>query len=449
MEPTTGSETLTRGQRDDYLATLNEETLSALMRSTWTWDDRALRRRLSELLTALTAVRELRRRDVECPAPVFDAAEARVLADAGEFVAEVLGPRLLADTGNTFRKPLLPLVQATGRLTTEAAQALDMLAVDVTGQVIERNESLAVILPEETWEDKAFAPKATDLAQVAYSAGYTLAGIDYFPAAGLGAQAFSIAESPTDDSVDVRSSTLAVAEKTGAWDPALVRTKATSTDDGWQLTGEKWYVPGTSTAANIFVIARNVGGPSLYVVDRNAPGVTITPLDSLDLARPLAHVSFDKTPATLIGREGAGGRIMNRTVDRSTTVLAAEQMGLVDRALKCLSEVLPSATDSDSWRGYTRKLAELELLRAGATALWYRAVKLQSGDDLDAAAVAAAMAHIGCSHTVRQVALRLTSVANGIDPTDLERITTRARSADLLLGGPTLTHERLLERLGI
>ncbi|WP_406276646.1 acyl-CoA dehydrogenase family protein [Nocardia sp. NBC_00881] len=449
MEPTTGSKALTREQRDNYLGTLNEETLSALMRSTWTWDDRALRRRLSELLTGLTAVRELRVGEVGCPAPALDAAEARVLAAAGEFVAEVLGPRLLADAGNAFREPLLPLVRATGELTAQATRALDTLAVDVTGHVIERNEALTSILPEDKWEAEAFGSHATGLARLAYSAGYTLAQTDWFPAAGLGAQAFAIAGSPTDDSVDVRRSTLAAAEKTGSWDPAMVRTRATGAGDGWRLTGEKWYVPGAATAEKIFVIARNIGGPSLYLVDRNAAGITVEQLDSLDEARPLARITFQNTPAVLIGLEGAGGRIMRRTVDRATTVLAAEQMGIVDRALKCLSEVLPASTDSESWRGYTRKLAELELLRAGATALWYRAVKLQGDDDLDASAVAAAMAHIGCSNAVRQVALRVTSVAADLDSAKVDTIATRARGTDLLLGGPALAHERLLERLGI
>ncbi|MEU1526566.1 acyl-CoA dehydrogenase family protein [Nocardia rhamnosiphila] len=449
MEPTTGSTTLTREQRDSYLRDLNEESLPALMRSTWTWDDRALRRRLSELLTGLTAVGQLRSGKVECPRPALDAAEARVLASAGEFVAEVLGPRLLADAGNPFRAQLLPLVRATGELTAEASKAIDTLAVDVTGQVIERDEELSGILPEDKWEAKAFGSKATGLARVAYSAGYTLSRTDYFPAAGLGAQAFTVAGSPTDDSVELRRCTLAAAEKSGSWDPALVRTRAQSTDTGWQLTGEKWFVPGAETAEKIFVVARNIGGPSLYLVDRFAPGVTVERLDSLDDVRPLARIVFESAPAVLIGHEGAGGRIMNRTVDRATTVLAAEQMGIVDRALKCLSKALPSADDSESWRSYTKKLADLEVIRAGATALWYRAVELQSGDDLDAAAAAAAMAHIGCSNAVRQVALRLTAVADDLDAADVTTIVTRARGTDLLLGGPALAHERLLERLGI
>ena len=42
-----------------FEAGLTPENLTAIMRSTWTWDDRALRRDLARLLTALRAVGEL------------------------------------------------------------------------------------------------------------------------------------------------------------------------------------------------------------------------------------------------------------------------------------------------------------------------------------------------------------------------------------------------------
>jgi hypothetical protein len=448
MEPTTDNATLTADERRELLEQLTPETLSALMRSNWTWDDRALRRQMSGLLVALAAVRELRAGDVACTPSIIEAAESRALAEAGEFIAEVLGPRLLADTGNAFRGPLLHLVTATAGLAAEYGRSLDTLALDVTGQVIERNEGLAAVLAEADWETKAF-DSAIGLARVAYSAGYTLSKKDYFAAAGLGAQAFRIAGSPNDKSVDVRHSTLAAAEQTGSWDPALVRTRAAKAGDGWVISGEKWFVPGADAADTIFVIARTPGGPSLYRIEGTAPGIEIETSTSLDKLRPLARVTFDKTPAILIGREGTGGRIMNRTVDTATTVLAGEEMGLVDRALRDISQVPPSCSDSDSWGPYTRELAELELLRASATALWYRAVRIQCGDDLDAYSVAAAMAHIGCSNAIRHIALRLRSVTNALDPETVAEIRTRARTTDLLFGGPALAHERLLDRIGI
>ena len=60
----------------------------------------ALRRRLSDLLVGLTAARELQRGSIECSPNIVTATQCRVLAAAGEFVAEVLGPRLLVTTDN-------------------------------------------------------------------------------------------------------------------------------------------------------------------------------------------------------------------------------------------------------------------------------------------------------------------------------------------------------------
>lgn len=449
MKSETGSKSLTDEQRSGYLDNLTAETLSALMRSTWTWDDRALRRRLSDLLVGLTAARELQRGNIECSPHIVTATQCRVLAAAGEFVAEVLGPRLLVTTDNPFRDGLLPLVEATASLTAQADAAVEQLAVDVTGRVIERNEEIATILPQEQWATAAF-DGPVGLAQVAYSSGFTLGDLEYFGSAGLGAQAFSIAASPTDDSVDVRACTLAAAERTGSWDPALVKVRAEADGEAWTITGDKWYVPGVDAAETLLVIARTVGGPSLYAVEKSAPGVTVEILPSLDPTRPLARISFAAAPARRIGREGAGGRIMNRTVDRATTTLAGEQTGLVDSALKHLCELPPTTEEGDTgWHRFTRAIAELELARSAATALWYRAVKYQSSDNLDAASVAAAMAHIGCSAAVRQVALQIDTVFTAVDEAFVDKLRARARSTDLLLGGPALAHERLLERLGI
>ncbi|QIX53779.1 acyl-CoA dehydrogenase family protein [Rhodococcus sp. DMU1] len=448
MESTIDSAALTERDRADLLESLTAESLSALMRSTRTWDDRALRRRLSVLLVQLEAVRQLRSGDVACQPMVIEAAELRGLAEAGEFVAELLGPGLLVEVGNPLRVALRRLVQATGTLTAQADRALESVAIDVAGHVIERNEALTTVVSEEDWQRDAFGDLAAGLAQVAYSAGYTLSGTDYFSAAGLGAQALAVAGVPTDADPEMRRSTLAAVERTGSWDPVMVRTHAKVVDGSWRINGEKWYVPGAEAADTILVIARTVGGPSLYRVARQAPGVTIEPLDSLYKPRALSRITFANASAVLIGEVGAGGRIMNGTVDKAATVLAGEQMGVMDRALRCLSEIPPSCRDNEAWRRYTREIADLEMLRAGATALWYRAVRTQGSDDVGSGAVAAALAHIGCSHALRTAALRLVSIAE-VDSDTAESIRVRARETDLLLGGPAVAHERLLERLGI
>jgi hypothetical protein len=81
---------------------LTPDTLSALMRSTWTWDDRALRRDLSTLLVEIAAARG----DIGDEA-VARALRACGLATGARFVATVLGPHLVADVGSTFRSQFL------------------------------------------------------------------------------------------------------------------------------------------------------------------------------------------------------------------------------------------------------------------------------------------------------------------------------------------------------
>jgi alkylation response protein AidB-like acyl-CoA dehydrogenase len=87
---------------------LSAERLSALMRATWTWDDRALRRDLSELLADMMATRHLNARASRqmqagvAPGPQMSAAKlmyAQNLTRAAHFVSRLLGPRIIADTG--------------------------------------------------------------------------------------------------------------------------------------------------------------------------------------------------------------------------------------------------------------------------------------------------------------------------------------------------------------
>jgi alkylation response protein AidB-like acyl-CoA dehydrogenase len=87
---------------------LTAEHLSALMRATYTWDDRALRRQLAALLAEAMAVESLNAmaaRKIETGRPVGSErsiaklVHARNVTRAAHFVAEVLGPRIIADNG--------------------------------------------------------------------------------------------------------------------------------------------------------------------------------------------------------------------------------------------------------------------------------------------------------------------------------------------------------------
>ena len=87
---------------------LSPERLTALMRATWTWDDRALRGDLGELLADVMATGYLNARAARrmragvAPGPEISVAKlmyAQNLTRAAHFVSDLLGPRIIADTG--------------------------------------------------------------------------------------------------------------------------------------------------------------------------------------------------------------------------------------------------------------------------------------------------------------------------------------------------------------
>ena len=77
---------------------------------------------------------------------------------------------------------------------------------------------------------------------------------------------------------------------------------------GFVLDGVARPVESASGASWILVAARSEDGPSQVLVALDTPGVTVTPLDGLDLVRRFAEVRFDGVEAaesTLVGARGA------------------------------------------------------------------------------------------------------------------------------------------------
>ena len=169
----------------------------------------------------------------------------------------------------------------------------------------------------------------------------------------------------------------------------------------------------------------------------------MTPLDVIDPTRPLSQIELADTPADLLGAEGAGGRLMMRAIDLATTALAAEQVGLIEKAMSMIS--CHTAESSETADFHTR-VAEVALDHVAAAGLWRRAVAEDAAGSADAAAAAAA-AHVGCSAAAVRAA---TAAAELVGPSpETDAVLRRALSGSLLFGGPALAHERLLERLGV
>jgi alkylation response protein AidB-like acyl-CoA dehydrogenase len=250
--------------------------------------------------------------------------------------------------------------------------------------------------------------------------------------------------------------TLAVAEGDGSWDLGKVQAQAERTGHGqWALTGRKSFVIDGSIADLVLVIARDSAGLALFAVDRGAPGLHAEPMTTLDPTRPLAALTLDKTPAALIGASGQGDALMSQVLDVACVALAAEQAGGARRCLEMSAGYARTRFQFGraigSFQAVKHKCADMLIRVELAEATTREAARL--ADEASAEfPVAAATAHICSSQAYMFAAAENIQVHGGIGFTwehPAHLYFRRAKSSELLFGGPAAYHERLLSRLGI
>ncbi|WP_406497876.1 acyl-CoA/acyl-ACP dehydrogenase [Streptomyces sp. NBC_01604] len=249
---------------------------------------------------------------------------------------------------------------------------------------------------------------------------------------------------------------LAVAEDSGSWDPALVSVRAVPDGDGgWTVRGRKCFVIDGTTADLILVVARTVAGPALFAVDGAATGIAAEPMETLDATRAMGRLTFDAVPATLVGADGAGGRIMAKVLDIASVGLAAEQAGGARRCLEMSTDHArvrhQFGRPIGSFQAVKHKCADMLVQVELAEASSREAARLAAEGSPDFP-VAAAVAHACCSRAYLVAAMENIQVHGGIGFTwehPAHLYFRRAKSSQLLFGGPAVYHERLLDRLGI
>ncbi|NEA63308.1 acyl-CoA dehydrogenase family protein [Streptomyces sp. SID12488] len=330
----------------------------------------------------------------------------------------------------------------------------------VWAQVADQLRLPGLAIPEEYGGD-GFGP--VELGVVLEEMGRALLCAPFFATVVLAAQALlasgdgeACARHLPGIAAGRTTAALAVAEDNGSWDPALVSTRAVPDGDGgWKLRGRKSFVIDGTTADLILVVARTVAGPALFTVDREATGLAAEPMETLDATRAMARLTFDAVSATLVGADGAGGRIMVKVLDIATVGLAAEQAGGARRCLETSAEYArvrhQFGRPIGSFQAVKHKCADMLVQVELAEAASREAARL-AAEGAAGFPVAAAVAHACCSRAYMFAAMENIQVHGGIGFTwehPAHLYFRRAKSSQLLFGGPAVYHERLLDRLGI
>ncbi len=249
--------------------------------------------------------------------------------------------------------------------------------------------------------------------------------------------------------------TVALAESSGRWDEAGVTLEASGSGDSWTLSGEKLYVLDGHTADLILVAARTDVGVSIFAVDKSASGLTATPLSTMDQTRKQARITFENTPARLIGTAGQGWTAMTKMLDLAAVALAAEQVGgaqkVLDMSVEYAKVRVQFGRPIGSFQAIKHKCADmlLEVESAKSAAYYAGWAAAEDSDDLP---VVASLAKSYCSEAYFHSAAENIQIHGGIGFTwehPAHLYFKRAKSSELLFGDPTYHRELLAQRIGI
>ena len=164
--------------------------------------------------------------------------------------------------------------------------------------------------------------------------------------------------------------------------------------DGYRLTGRKVFISGAADADRMLVVARTqkageverrTEGMSLFVVDTDAPGVELQPLN-IDVGWPERQylVFFDEVQLDadrLIGQPGQGLAGMFEALNSERLLVTAMSVGLGNYALKkavtYANERKPFGVPIGSYQALQHRLAEAKAELEAA-----RLVMIQAAADL-------------------------------------------------------------------
>lgn len=111
----------------------------------------------------------------------------------------------------------------------------------------------------------------------------------------------------------------------------LAPEQITTAASGGELTGNKSVVTDGNEADLLLVLARDDEGLGLHLVASDQAGVTATPVESIDLTRDVARLSFQGASAERIA--GDGWAQLQGMYDRAAVLYAFEQLGGAQAAL--------------------------------------------------------------------------------------------------------------------
>jgi len=197
-----------------------------------------------------------------------------------------------------------------------------------------------------------------------------------------------------------------------------VETQATQAGGGWKVSGDKSVVPAGDQADAFLVPARAGGRISLFLVRRDAQGVSTRGYPTMDGGRA-AELGLRDAAATLVAEDGMTA--LEHAVDIGIACTCAEAVGVIDRTMELTAEYLntrkqfgvPLAT----FQALRHRMADMKMQQELARSMsYYASLKLNAPAEERRRAMARAKYQLGVA--MRFVGQNSVQLHGGIGVTD-------------------------------
>ncbi len=226
--------------------------------------------------------------------------------------------------------------------------------------------------------------------------------------------------------------------------------------DGSACVVEDGTITGTKTAvlnaveADVLLVSTAAG---IFLVERGAPGLTVTPADALDLTQGIATVSLEKTPGRLLAGDAAAA--LDTVTDLANLVLAAEQAAATKACLDMTTEYAKIRYSFGQpigiYQGVKHPLADIYTDWALTDAAVRKASESLTEGAATASVDAAVARHLASSGYI-EAAKQTMLLHGGIGFTwehDAHLFYRNAITGNVLLGGPASQQDRIAQKLGV
>jgi len=250
--------------------------------------------------------------------------------------------------------------------------------------------------------------------------------------------------------------TLALVEASGKYTPEAVQVKATRQGSDFIINGTKLFVTDAGAADYLICVARTAEeggsekGISLFIVDKNTPGLNCKPLNTISGDKQ-AEVIFDDVKVSadsVLGGVDRGWPCVEKILQKASVARCAEMVGLARQAMNMTldyaKERIAFGHPIGAFQSIQHRCADMLIDVDGSTFATYQAAwRINEGLP---AAREAAIAKAWVSQACRRVMHSAHQVHGAIGFTEdhiLHFYTKKARASEFSFGGVGYHLEKL------